>query len=146
MSFPEPTVGAIVINDEGKILLAKSPKFYGLWIVAGGHVELGETIEHAIKREVEEELGIQIEVDRLLTVQDFIFDPSFHKKKHFIFLDFLCRYISGEPKVDGRELTELKWFTPEEALEANIDGYTRRSIEAYLNKLPPYDNKPRETE
>ncbi|MCK4327244.1 MAG: NUDIX domain-containing protein [Candidatus Diapherotrites archaeon] len=144
MSYPEPCVGALIVNTDGKVLLASSPKWHGEWIVPGGHVELGETLEHALKREIMEEVGIEIEVVRLLKVQDFINDPSFHKKKHFVFLDFLCRFVSGEPKVDGIELTEYKWLTPEEALETNIDGYSRKLVEAYLTELPCYDNEPRE--
>lgn len=146
MSFPEPCVGAVIQRDDGKILLATSPKWHGKWIIAGGHVDVGETIAHALKREIKEELNIEVEPVRLLKLQDFIHDPSFHKRKHFIFIDFLCRYVSGEPKVDGRELTEYQWIAPEEALKINIDGYTRKAIEALLSELPCYDYKPGEPE
>ncbi len=145
VSFPEPCVGAFIQREDGKILLAKSPKFFGLWICPGGHVEIGETIEHAVKREVLEEVNVEVEVVRLLKLQDFIHDPSFHKKKHFIFLDFLCKYISGEPKVDGIELTELDWFTLEEAVKLNVDGYTRKGLEALLTEAPCYNNESRES-
>jgi len=146
MNYPEPCVGAVIVRDDGKILLATSPKWHGEWIIAGGHVDIGETIAHALKREIKEELNIEVEPVRLLKVQDFINDPSFHEKKHFIFLDFLCRYVSGEVKVDGRELTEYQWIAPEESLKINIDGYTRKVVEAYLSELPCYDYESRKPE
>ena len=55
--FPEPTVGALVFNPEGKILLIKSYKWTGKYVISGGHIELGESIEQALKREVKEETG-----------------------------------------------------------------------------------------
>ena len=146
MSFPEPCVGAIIVRDDGKIFLATSPKWHGEWIIPGGHVDVGETIAHALKREIMEEVGVVVEPIRLLKVQDFINDPSFHKKKHFIFLDFLCRYVSGEVRLDGVELTDYQWIDPEEALKINVDGYTRKGIEAYLGELPCYDHETREPE
>ncbi len=144
MSYPEPTVGAIIQREDGKILLARSPKWHGAWVCPGGHIEEGETIGNALKREVMEEVGIDVEVVRLLKVQDFIKEPSFWKSKHFIFLDFLCRHVSGEPKADGSELTECKWFTVEEAMGESTEAYTKNAIRALISELPAYDNEPRE--
>ena len=54
--YPEPTVGALIINSENKILLVKSHKWMnGKYSVPGGHVEIGESFEEAIIREVKEE-------------------------------------------------------------------------------------------
>lgn len=143
---PEPTVGALIVRKDGKILLTSSPKFFGKWVVPGGHVELGETLEAALKREIREELSIEIDVGRLAMVGDFIFDPCFHKKKHFIFHDFVCRHVSGKPKADGRELAEAKWFSAKEALAADLEPHTRKALVTYLNKLPCYQNKSRKPE
>ena len=146
MSYPEATVGALIVREDSKLLLARSPKFFNKWIVVGGHVKLGETLEAALRREIREELSIEIEVGRLVMVGDFIFDPCFHKKKHFIFHDFLCRHVSGKPKVDGRELTEAKWFSAKGALAADLESHTRKALVTYLNELPCYQNKPRKPE
>ncbi len=51
--YPEPTVGALIFNNEGKIFLMKSHKWKGKYVIPGGHVELGETIEKALKLPVE---------------------------------------------------------------------------------------------
>ena len=58
--FPEPTVGALIFNPEGKLLLMRSHKWRDKYVVPGGHIELGEHIEDALKREVKEETGLDV--------------------------------------------------------------------------------------
>ena len=83
--YPEPTVGALIVNPEGKILLAKSHKWFDKYTLPGGHIEVGETMEEAVKREVKEEVGLDVEVVEFLLMQEAIFAEEFWKKKHFIF-------------------------------------------------------------
>ncbi|HEX4921650.1 MAG TPA: NUDIX domain-containing protein, partial [Candidatus Bathyarchaeia archaeon] len=71
--FPEPTVGALIVNKEGKILLAKSHKWFDKYTLPGGHIEVGETMKEALKREVKEEVGLDVEVGEFLTMQEAIF-------------------------------------------------------------------------
>lgn len=52
---------AIIENPEGKILLVRSPKWHDKWTMPGGHIEPGETIEKALLREAEEEIGLSLE-------------------------------------------------------------------------------------
>ena len=58
--FPEPTVGVFIFNQAGEILLLKSHKWPGKYVVPGGHVELGERLEEAAVREAKEETGLDI--------------------------------------------------------------------------------------
>ena len=97
--YPEPVVGALIINKDGKILLGKSKKWNGHYTVFGGHVEIGESLEAAVKREVKEETGIDVEVVDRLVFDESIFSKDFHKKRHFIFIDFLCRYDGADDSV-----------------------------------------------
>ena len=70
--YPEPTVGALVLNNQNKILLVKSHKWINnRYSVPGGHVEIGESLSTAIIREVKEETGLEILPKRL-----FIFRMS----------------------------------------------------------------------
>lgn len=52
--YPEPTVGALILNLQGQLFLMKSPKWRGKYVVPGGHVELGESLEEALRREIKE--------------------------------------------------------------------------------------------
>lgn len=58
--FPEPTVGALIFDPAGRLFLMRSHKWGGKYVVPGGHVELGETLEVALRREVAEETGLSI--------------------------------------------------------------------------------------
>ncbi len=82
--YPEPTVGATIINSEGKVLLCKSHKWGNRYVIPGGHIELGETMEEALKREVFEETGLTVKDIRMLGINESIFHPTFHEKKRRI--------------------------------------------------------------
>ena len=130
--YPEPTVGALILNNEKQILLTKSHKQKNRYTIPGGHVELGETIEKALKREVKEEVGLDIKPVRFLITQEAIFSEEFHKPKHFIFIDYLCETLTTDVKVDEDEIQEFIWVEPEKALEMNVDTFAKRTIREYL--------------
>ena len=98
--YPEPTVGALIFNQGGKVFLMTSPKWKGKYVIPGGHIELGETIEQALKREIKEETNLDIFDIKFITLQEFIFGEEFHKKKHFIFLDYACKTEDTEVILD----------------------------------------------
>ena len=138
-AFPEPTVGALIQNDEGKILLCDSHKWPGLYTVPGGHVELGETCEDALVREIKEEVGLDIIVEELLSIQQVIYPNEFWKKAHFIFFDYLCRAKGKQSvRVDSNEIQATVWVTPEEALKMNIDRYLRHFISRLVDRSVPF--------
>lgn len=132
--YPEPTVGALIVNKEGKILLAKSHKWFDKYTLPGGHIEVGETMKEAVAREVREEVGLDVEVAEFLLMQEAIFAEEFWKKKHFIFFDFLCRSRDQQVKLDGRELQEHVWEYPGAAFRLNLDSYTKKTLEEYLHR------------
>jgi nucleoside triphosphatase len=132
--YPEPTVGGLVVNKEGKILLTKSHKWYDKYTLPGGHIEVGETMKEAVAREVKEEVGLDVEVAELLLMQEAIFAEEFWKRKHFIFFDFLCRSKDQQVKLDGGELQEYVWEYPGAAFRLNLDSFTKKTIEKYLQR------------
>lgn len=131
--YPEPTVGGLIVDGLGRILLVKSHKWRGYYSVPGGHVEFGETLEAAVVREVEEETGLKVRPVKLLLVQEAIFAPEFYLPRHYIFFDYLCELIGGTLSLDKRELQDYLWTKPEEATGLSVEPYTRRVIEAYLH-------------
>ena len=108
-------VDNIILNEEGKILLAKrsdvAKNFPGMWNLISGHVEWGETIEQALKREAMEEIGCEIEIVRF--TGRYYDAHNRHPTKTIVCLPHICKIISGEPKPLD-ETSEIKWFSPEE--------------------------------
>ncbi|MDO8593182.1 MAG: nucleotide exchange factor GrpE [bacterium] len=131
--YPKPVVGAIIYNDQGEILLGKSPKWRGHWQMPGGKVELGETMSQALKREIFEETGLEISDFKLNGVQDCVYPELFEKKVHFIFIDYSAKLAGGELKPDDRENDELIWIKPEEALQKiKLNPYTKAAVEKFI--------------
>ncbi len=129
--YPEPTCGALIFNLESKIFLMKSHKWRDKYVIPGGHVELGEKIKDALKREIKEETGLSIHNIKFICFQEFIFDNAFWKKRHFIFFDFACKTNSTKVKLNS-EGQEYVWVTIKEALKLLIEPYTKKTIEEYL--------------
>jgi nucleoside triphosphatase len=130
--YPEPTVGALILNGKGQILLAKSSKWKDRFTLPGGHVELGETVEEALKREIKEEVGLEIEPIRFLQFQEAVYSLEFIRPKHFIFLDFLCKAETNNVKIDNDEIQDSVWVDPRKALEMNVEPFSKRTIARYL--------------
>ena len=131
--FPEPTVGVFIFNRQGELLLLKSHKWPGLYVVPGGHVELGERIEEAAIREAKEETGLDIYDLEFINFQQFIYDPAFWKHRHFVFFDYAAKTDSTEVVLND-EAQEFVWIDLDAAVGLELDTYTRASIEAYLKK------------
>ena len=136
--YPEAIVGALIVNPDGLILLAKSQKWHGKYTIFGGHVELGETLEDAILREVKEESGLDVSVSGKIGFSDSVFHSDFHEEKHFVFVDFICSYDGDKDAVQLEEKEYLKdeyvWVDPKGALKMDIAVGTRNVIERYLEE------------
>lgn len=89
---PQVAVGAIVLDEQGRVLLVQrgTPPGVGLWTVPGGRVERGETLAQAVAREVREETGLAVEVGALACVVERMGDDY-----HFVILDYVARVIGG---------------------------------------------------
>jgi nucleoside triphosphatase len=130
--YPEATVGALVVNSNGKVLLVTSNKWGDRYTVPGGHIELGERAEDAIKREVREETGLDVEPVELLLIQQAIYPKDYYRHEHYIFMDYLCSARSSQVRLDGLELQTYVWVDPEEALKMELEEYTRNFVQKYL--------------
>jgi nucleoside triphosphatase len=131
--FPEPTVGVFIFNSAGELLFLKSHKWPGHYTVPGGHVELGERIEDTAIREAKEETGLDVYNLEFILFQEFIYDPSFWKPKHFIFFDYACQTDSMDINLND-EAEEYIWVRLEEAVHLPLDAYTRVSVDKLVER------------
>jgi len=131
--IPRVTVGALVFNKHNKILLLKSPKWKGKYIAPSGHVEYGETLVNAVKREVFEETGLKVNDVVLLNIQELIQSTEYYKNIHVVSINFTCKSINENVKLNN-EAVDYIWLDPKDALQENIDSLTRKSITDYLAK------------
>jgi 8-oxo-dGTP diphosphatase len=116
--YPERPVVGIggVIIDDGRTLLIRrgSEPLRGEWSIPGGTLELGESLEEGVARELLEETGIVVRVTELIEVFDRIYAddeniaPQAHRKPrfHYVIVDYLCERISGEPRA-GSDVTDV---------------------------------------
>lgn len=115
------------------MLLLLSHKFSNHWIVPGGGVEWGERMKDCVKREAKEETGLDITDVEFLDTDEERFPKEFHKKQHFIFLDFYAKTARTDVVLND-EAEEYRWVRPKEALQMKINPSTRRFIEKFLEK------------
>jgi 8-oxo-dGTP diphosphatase len=90
-------VGAVIIQD-GKVVIVKRrfEPLAGQWSLPGGRLELGETLEAGLAREMLEETGLEIEVGPVVDVFDrILLDPERKVRYHYVLIDYLCRPVGG---------------------------------------------------
>jgi len=96
-SRPVVGVGAVIV-DRGRVLLVRraNEPLKGQWSLPGGAVDVGETLREAIRREVREETGLEIEPRDIVEVLDRISsDPDGRTRFHYVLIDFICDPVGG---------------------------------------------------
>jgi mutator protein MutT len=132
-------VGAVVIH-EGRVLLIRRGKepLRGRWVIPGGAVESGETLQEALVREVLEETGVTVAPRDVVTVFDRIERSGDEVRYHYVIVDYLCDFVSGEPRAGSDALDAAfvaredlgRYDLPPMALEVVLDGFARVGLES----------------
>lgn len=128
MSPRHPLVGVGgVVVWKGRALLVRraNPPLQGRWSIPGGTVELGETLHHALVREMKEETGLEVEPLEVLTVFDRIERDGQEVAHHHVIVDYRCRRVSGEVRAASDAL-EAGWASPDELARYDL---TTKAIE-----------------
>lgn len=126
----ERVVGLIIQRKDGKILLTKSPKWNGMYVLPGGHIEKGETVFEAAVREGKEETGLELTPVKIVRTGEIKNPPEFHRPVHLDFIHVLLRADTPDVKLDGVELDDYVWESPKNALSRDdINERIRKSIQ-----------------
>ena len=103
------SVVAVIVDDDGRVLLTRRSiqPFQDLWVMPGGKIDLGEPILEALKREVHEEVGLEIEVGELIDVFEHL-TPG-EENCHFVILYYRCRPLYCDVVRNEHEVSEVTW-------------------------------------
>ncbi len=123
---------ACIINEKNEILLQRR-KEENAWGLPGGALELGESAEEALHREIKEETGLEITIEKLLGV----YTKYFHTypngdKTQTIVMTFVCHPTGGELQRENEETLELAYIAPENMPPLIFDD-NRDAIQDYMN-------------
>lgn len=117
------SVAALVTNEKNEILLVNSP--WRGWEYPGGLIEPGESFEAALKREVREEAGVEIEITGFVGICKNV-------ERNIVNIDFTARYTGGE-LTTSEESTEVGWFSVEKAFEIITFPLTKKRLANMLS-------------
>jgi 8-oxo-dGTP pyrophosphatase MutT (NUDIX family) len=132
-----PAASAIVANDEGKILLHRRSD-NDLWALPGGTMEIGESIQETLVREVKEETGLDVMpeyVVGLYTDPKHVIAFSDGEVRQQFSICFACRIIGGNIQVSD-ESFEVRFFSPDEIKQLNMHPSIYLRIKHYLEHRP----------
>lgn len=130
---PRSAVGAIVIRDDEVLLVKRNnPPGQGLWSIPGGCVELGETLQEAAEREIQEETGIIIRAKKPVYTFDVIErDNQGRTRFHYVIVDLLADYVSGKPNPRS-DASEARWVTSRELEGLPVSRITKEVLKKTL--------------
>ena len=128
--------GALIINDKNEALLVKrgvkSKNEVGVWSKPGGAVEFGEKVEDAVRREIKEELGVNIELSKFLGFTNHIIKSE---NQHWVTFNYLAKITEGEPRImEPEKIAEIKWFNLKN-LPEKLSQTTSEPIKDYLRSI-----------
>ncbi len=131
MDGPKVAVGAVII-EKNKVLLVKrkNPPAQGEWAIPGGKVRWGETLREALKREMKEELNVEIRPEGLVKVVE-IMPENGNPNFHYVILDYRATIIGGKPQA-GDDALQAAWFGKDELAQALLTPSTRRLLREIL--------------
>jgi len=129
--FPLLTVGALVESHQKNILIVQTTKWNGTWGVPGGKVEWGETMEKAVIREFQEEVGLLLINIRFALLQEAVLDHQFYQPAHFALVNFFAN-TNSEEITPNEEIVKWAWVTPQKAFDYPLNTYTKILVEEFI--------------
>lgn len=125
--------GLLATDSEGRIFLERRSDD-GTWGIVGGYLEIGESPEEAMRREAQEEVGIELGDLRLYGVfagGEYFHEYSGHGRVYSVTIAYEARDVIGGSPADPNEVREVRFFAPDE-LPDNLERTTRLILDQYL--------------
>lgn len=133
---PVVGIGGVIIEDGRTLLIRRgSEPLRGEWSIPGGTLELGESLEEGVARELLEETGIVVRIIELIEVFDRIYNDDgkiaaqLHRKPrfHYVIVDYLCERIGGEPRA-GSDVTDVAFAREDELANFHLTETATRIL------------------
>jgi mutator protein MutT len=134
---PVVGVGGIVVRGDRALIVkrAHDPR-RGEWSIPGGAVELGERLTDAVRRELREETGLDVDVGAVVESFDRIHhDDDGRVRYHFVIVDFVCHAPAGEA-LAGTDADAVAWVTAEELDAYGVNEHAAAVIRKALSSQP----------
>ncbi len=129
---PIASVGAIILREDNVLLVKRGVEpSAGLWSIPGGAIELGETAQDALVREVKEETGLEVEPEEVVEVFNTILEERGRVQYHYVIIDYLCRYVSGEI-APASDVEDARWVSITDLDRYQMTSTARPAIAAAL--------------
>ena len=133
---PVVGIGGVIIEKDRALLIRRgSEPLLGEWSIPGGTLELGESLQQGVARELLEETGIEVRVLELIEVFDRVFlengsNDTEGKRRlrfHFVIADYLCERLAGEPRA-GSDVTDVAFAREEELARFHLTETATRVL------------------
>ena len=133
---PVVGVGGVIIENERALLIRRgSEPLRGQWSIPGGTLELGESLQEGVARELREETGLEVRVLELIEVFDRIYgddglpkaDTPARPRFHFVIVDYLCERVGGEARA-GSDVTDVTFAREEELADYGLTETATRVL------------------
>jgi mutator protein MutT len=132
---PIVAVGAVILDGERVLLIQRGREpMKGAWSLPGGAVEVGETLDAALAREVLEETGLSVEVGPVVEVLDRVqFDADGRVEYHYVIIDYLCRVFAGSA-ASGSDARDVRWVRVDDLDELRVTAKAIAVIQKALER------------
>jgi mutator protein MutT len=132
---PIVAVGAVILDGDRVLLIQRGrAPMKGAWSLPGGAVEVGETLDAALAREVLEETGLSVEVGPVVEVLDRVqFDADGRVEYHYVIIDYLCRVFAGSA-ASGSDARDVQWVRVDDLDELRVTAKAIAVIQKALER------------
>ena len=135
-------VGGVIVQQDSVLLIRRgSEPLKGQWSIPGGTLELGETLEEGVRRELREETSLEVRVLDLIEIFERITPaPEAHTgispaaprpQYHFVIADYLCEVVAGSPRA-GSDVTDVAWVKEEKLFDYSLTPTATRVVRKAL--------------